>query len=80
MGLIATAAIFLAPVLGGSHMVSQEIEMSESTVGWSQGFQIVILCKVSMHCCHIGTYLCKWYVKCTFLSNTLFYGIFLHTK
>ena len=33
MGLIATAAIFLAPVLGGSHMVSQEIEMSESTVG-----------------------------------------------
>ena len=32
------------------------------------------------HCCHIGTYLRKWYVKCTILPKTLFYGTFFAYK
>ena len=33
-----------------------------------------------LHCCHIGTYLRKWYVKRTILPKTLFYGTFFAHK
>ena len=33
-----------------------------------------------MHCCLIGTYLRKWYVKRTILPKTLFYGMFFAHK